>query len=820
MELHGSIKKTLLCGAVLLSCWPVVAQQTGGQPGSRPRELFNQLNNLSIDPGQIYALRGAQISRDRVKIYFNRGFIGFFEKADGETTGALYAGDGEVLLVPPNSTEKGSLAQFTQSAVLEERFSFAYLRFTDQTAKELMALARIPDPEDSEQPTGFVDQWSPVVRRLNPGFSLRILEDLLGERDRPYFVAQFQGVNLGGFAVAVDERAPEAVSAGATRFSHENRFTDIWCSFPSRTSETRSDSLAVGSVKVDSYKIDTRIDADNSLQGHAELQLESESNADQVLVFLLSNRLRVSEVRDEEGKQLEIFQGQPPGESASAFGADWVAVALPSARPVGSRFRLDFTYQGRVISDVGNGVLYVSAHEGWYPNRGLNMRARYDLTFRYPDRLTLVATGARVEESSEAGWKRSRWVSETAFPVAGFNLGPYDSRLRKIGKTTIEVYATSEAEAALERRHAAATRTGLRTVLLPSGRLTVEPVPKVVKPLAPSALLDQVAEGAARAIRYYESLFGPFPYPRLAIAQIPGDFGQGWPELVYLPTLSFLPEPEQTELGLVGKMQKLQDRAMVAHEIAHQWWGNEVGWRSTHDQWLSEGFASYSALLYLMQEKDGQRMATDLLRGYKHDLMSKTPEGSTIESGGPIWLGERLSNSQNPDGYSNIVYKKACWVLHMLRVLMTDPATGSDERFIRMLRDFLVAYRDSNPSTDDFIRHAAKYMPPALDLEHNHSLNWFFDAWVYGAGIPTYKLKATTRALGPDKYVTQGTIEQSDVPSDFQMLVPVVATYGRGKNVTLGLVAVSGEGGHFRFRTSAKPSHVAIDEDNLLAVSH
>jgi Peptidase family M1 domain len=810
---------TFFCMAFILCGRPCSAQQPQVTQAPNPRQLFDQLNNLSIDPGQIYVLRDAQISRDRVNIYFNRGFIGFLGKVGGETTGAVFFGEGEVLLIPPNATEKESLAQFTQSPVLEENFTFAYLRFTDATAKELLALARLPDPQDLDQPTGFAEQWNPVVHRLNPDFSVRILQDLLGDRDRPDFHAQAQGVNLGVFAVDVDERAPEAVSVGAARISHATLFTDIWCSFPSRRSEARSASWEMEPVQVRSYKIDTLINADNTMEGHAELQLESRSSVDRVVIFQLSSRLRVSEVRDEHGQKLEIFQSPPSNDPVKLPGSDdWFAVALPSPYRVGSQFRLNVTYKGNVITDVGNGVLYVGARGSWYPNRGTNTRATYDLTFRYPDRLTLVATGKRVEESSSQGWKHSRWISDGAFPIAGFNLGAYDSRQRQAGKIAIEVYATPEAEAALEERHVAA-QPPVGPLLWPrSGRLVIAPVERPVTPLDPAALLDRVAESASRAVKYFETLFGPFPYPRLAIAQIPGSFGQGWPELVYLPTLSFLQGSERAELGLGGKTGELGEQVMVAHEIAHQWWGNEVGWKTQHDQWLSEGFASYAALLYLAQEKDGGRKAHELLRSYKHDLMNKTPEGKSIESRGPIWLGRRLSNSMNPNGYNNIVYKKACWVIHMLRVLMTDPQSGSDDRFFKMLREFVIAYQGANPSTENFIRHAGKYMTPAMDLDRNHRLDWFFVDWVYGTGIPDYTLHSTTRRLASDKYVTQGTIEQSGVPADFEMLVPVVAIYGREKKVTLGLVAVTEAGGHFKFSTTTKPTRVALDEDNLLAV--
>ncbi|HEV2351009.1 MAG TPA: M1 family aminopeptidase [Terriglobia bacterium] len=783
-----------------------------------PSELLHQLNDLSIDPAQIYVLRGAQISRDRVNIYFNQGFIGFLDKVDGQVTGAVFSGEGEVLLIPPNSAEKASLAGFTGAPILEEKFTFAYMRFTDQTARQLLALARAPDPRDLEQPTGFADSWNAVVHRLNGDFSVRILQDLLGRRDRPYFQAQVQGVEQGVFTVSVDERTSEAVRVGASRLNHGNVYADVWCSFPSRAAPPRSAKPELDPVRVRSYKLDTQINEDNSLEGHADLDLESESSADRILIFQFSNRLRVSEVRDEQNHKLDVFQGEPFVESGGQGGDNWIAVVLPSPRPAGSQFRLTFTYQGNVIADVGNGVLYVGARGSWYPNLGPQARATYDLTFRYPDRLTLVATGHRIEESSADGWKHSRWVSDGEFPVAGFNLGAYHSRTRKAGKIEVEIYATPEAEEALESRNSA-PQFPPRPMDIP-GRSpgVIDTLPVIQPPLSPSALLDHMADNASGAVSYFETLFGPFPYPRLAISQIPGRFGQGWPELVYLPTLSFLQGYELAELGLTQKGADLSGQVIVPHEIAHQWWGNALGWKTEHDQWLSEGFASYAAALYLSQQKGGGRKLHEILRDYMHDLMEKNAEGNTIESGGPIWFGHRLSNSLNPGGYDDIVYKKACWVLHMLHVLMTDPGTGSDARFFKMLRDFVADYRGTDPSTEDFIRHADKYMTPAMDLDHNHRLDWFFLDWVYGTGIPTYKLRAITRQLSKNKFLTQGTIDQSGVSVDFEMLVPVEATYGREKKATLGLVAVTAEGGHFKFFTRFKPTRVTIDEDSLLAV--
>jgi aminopeptidase N len=154
----------------------------------------------------------------------------------------------------------------------------------------------------------------------------------------------------------------------------------------------------------------------------------------------------------------------------------------------------------------------------------------------------------------------------------------------------------------------------------------------------------------------------------------------------------------------------------------------------------------------------------------------------------------------------------------MLRGLMSDPKTGSDERFFRMLRDFISKYQGQSVSTEDFIRHVEKYMTAESDLEKNHKLDWFFNEWVYETGVPTYRIETNVRRLAADKYLVQGSITQSDVPGDFEMLVPVVAIYAKDKRVTLGRVAVSENGGRFKFTTTRKPSRVAIDEENLLAV--
>lgn len=799
----------------LLTFWLLAAAlftaSGAAQHPPEPLELLKDLNSVTLDRPHVYVIRDAHITRGRMEMYLNRGFVAFLTPVAGEVTGAVFWGEGEVLMIPPDRAEKRSLAQFTRSPILEEKIDSVYMRFTDQTAQELLAASRPPDPDDPEQPGPYLDEWVAVAPAPSFETAVRILMDMLGDRNHPYFYAHAHGQELGVFEMVDDERLAEPFSIGSLSKVGTREFANVWCSFP--THRSVDDPLASWDVtaKALAYTLDVHIHPDRSLEGRAEIQLESRSGKDRVISFGLSRWLAVTGVEDDHGHEVTVIQG--PSE-ARVY--DHVEVVLPHPYPAGERFRLIFRYQGNVIADVGNSVLYVGARGSWYPNIDIGLPSEYDMTFHYPRRLVLVATGARIEEKTTDDGTESRWRSDGVFRVAGFNLGPYTSVERHAGKTHITVYATREAESSLEKRRA--TEPAPPLVVGGPNPTVLTPLPMEVVPLAPSALLNSVADVSSQAVQYYASVFGPYPYPRLAIAQIPGRFGQGWPELVYLPTLSFLPKTQRSELGMSREGGDPLGPALIAHEIAHQWWGNLLGWQTYHDQWLSEGLADYAAVLFLEQGKDGNHHFHHLLHIYKDDLLAKTSEGATVESGGPIWLGQRLSSSLDPAGYSNIVYKKACWVLHMLRGLMTDPKTGSDARFFRMLHDFVTHYQGQAVSTEDFIHHAEKYMTPESDLEGNHKLDWFFNEWVYDTGIPTYTLKSEVRALANGSCVVHGTITQSHVSEDFEMPVRVVALYARDRRVTLGQVVVGASGATFKFTTPQKPLRVMMDEENLLAV--
>jgi aminopeptidase N len=237
--------------------------------------------------------------------------------------------------------------------------------------------------------------------------------------------------------------------------------------------------------------------------------------------------------------------------------------------------------------------------------------------------------------------------------------------------------------------------------------------------------------------------------------------------MIYLPTVDYLIPDRGT-----GKEQGFFRDLLVAHEVAHQWWGNIVTSGSYHHEWLMEALANYSAVMY-METKIGVRASEIALESYRKALFERGPDGETAESEGPVVQGRRLEGSNNPNASSAVMYGKGSWVIHMLRRRM------GDERFLKMLGELRHRYEWKALDTEAFRALCAEFLPPG---SADPKLENFFDQWVYGTGVPTLKLTFSVKGK-PGAYRLTGTVTQSDVPDDFSIGVPVEIQKGRGKSV-------------------------------------
>ena len=249
-----------------------------------------------------------------------------------------------------------------------------------------------------------------------------------------------------------------------------------------------------------------------------------------------------------------------------------------------------------------------------------------------------------------------------------------------------------------------------------------------------------------------------------------------------------------------------EDEIFRAHEVAHQWWGITVGYKTYHDQWLSEAFAEYAGLWYMQWIKKDNKRFFQILDEWKNDILSnrKYILGSGAEAG-PIWLGYRTSSSKTEGDYLLIVYKKGAYVLHMLRNMLVDLKTMNEDRFTNMLHDFFDTYKGKDASTNDFKRIVERHCGENMD--------WFFDQWIYGTDIPTYKFSYYISETPDGKYLIDFRIVQEDVPDDFKMYVPLTIKF-KGDQFARLRITIDEPVKEFSLPSPLKPEKIIFNDFN------
>jgi len=113
-------------------------------------------------------------------------------------------------------------------------------------------------------------------------------------------------------------------------------------------------------------------------------------------------------------------------------------------------------------------------------------------------------------------------------------------------------------------------------------------------------------------------------------------------------------------------------------------------------------------------------------------------------------------------------------------MMMYERKGGADAKFQAMMKDFLASHPNQDVSTEDFKHAVEKHMLPTMDIDKNGKMDWFFDEWVYGSEMPSYKLNYSLTSSGDGKTILSGKVEQTGVAKDFVMLVPLYADFGKG----------------------------------------
>ena len=805
-------------GVAFLALWLLVMPFSASAAEDSPKENYEALNSLRVSPVAVYPISASdriELRRGDGHFTFDSGKLAFFAPFKSQVTGAVFSGRGHVVAAPRDPVEKQQMARFLGAPVLDEAFSDVYLRFTDDTAAELLrelSSAGVQPVQDTE----FAVRWDPIAAQVNPGQSLRLLFDIVSAHPEPYFYAAVEGNTTGPFDMMIDPQRSEGALLGQPKRNGTIDYYDVWASYP-----LPGQSPARRRFSALDYEISTSILADTSLDAKADVRMRAETGGERAIGFQLARALTVESVTGQHGEQLTFFQNEGMNlQDRLSHGTDYLFVILPSPPEKGSEFTLHFRYRGRVIENAGNGVLFVDARESWYPHFGAAADfANYDLTIRWPKKLKLVATGAKRGETEDGEFRVGHWQSEKPVSVAGFNLGDYSSMSLASDALSVDVYANRALERSvggqLESHGVQAPR--ILTPLSPEGRTGPNAMAINPPPPRPADALKSLAREIEASIRFYEGLSGPFPFQKLSVSQIPGTFGQGWPGLLYLSTYSYLPAEAQLRAGLSVSGQEHFSELVPFHEVAHQWWGNIVGWDSYRDQWIDEAMANYLALLFADTQKHTDHSLRVWLTRYRDNLVAKIPDtDQSFTDIGSLELGNRLNSSKSPLGFEQVIYSKGAWVMHMLHEELRQPNTKNpDERFNTLLHTLMTKYSYRALSTDDLQHEVEAVMTKSMDLEGGRSMEWFFDQWVRGTAIPAYRVEFSAR--NTDKgFLVRGKLFQENVPHSFLAPVPLYAGSTAGHSTYLGTVVASGPETSFHFISKTEPHKLVIDPQMTL----
>jgi len=765
-----------LAAAILLASFlPLHASDTP-TPAPNSDPTYQQLRNLTLS-GEAVTVTNLTLKRDAGTFHLHSGTVCFVTPVQGMVTGAVFAGEGHFVLDPPLESERKSLKLLTKEDEFSENFNQAVLRFTDSTYDEIK---KAGSPASAGCDAGLLKESQNTTRhKLKYNLEARILAEVLSPAPRGLFVAFIHGKHYNG-----KERYQIDPDSGSEQVGFmtydENKMGD-WASFNISGDHPAG---AVGKpFRIEHQQLDATFEKSGKLLGKATADLVVQRKGLRVVGFDLFRPLRVQSVTA-NGQALSFIQ-----EDKNEDGD--FAVILPKVLTEGEKISITTAYEGKdAVVNTGNGNYYPVAREDWYPNNpdvGFGEYVLYDMTLRIPKGMKMAATGVLVSESNEGGQNVTVWKSENPQTVAGFSFGRFKGEEAKLTKPEyfIQSYANEESPDWVNGlQHAVNDDLPTQGSHMGAG--------VALGTMSTVSLNKKALAEGLMAVQLYTDYFGPSLFKHLQLTQQTAcGAGQSWPEVVWIPICYYFDTTVRHSLGL-DQADRGYWKAVTPHEVAHQWWGNTVGFASGRDQWMSEGFAEMSASLYLSMIEKNPKKFTEFWNDERELLLERNAQGFRAIDAGPLTMGYRASNSRTGlDVTRRLIYPKGAYILHMIRMMMWDRKTG-DQNFKTAMQDFVKTYSGKAATTEDFKAMMEKHMTPEMDLEGNHRLDWFFNEYVYGTALPTYKFDSTFDKDANGDVVFGFKVTQSGVDDKFRMIVPIYLELADGHTVNLGRARLIG----------------------------
>ena len=695
--------------------WAIAKQQTVSS--------FGALYNLALGPRQ-YEAKNLVLRATDFELRLPQGSVFTAETEEGPTV-LLLVGGGQMIFRPTPPTEREQLRIFARSETLETPFTSAFVRVAPYYMQRYVASGtmteRRADPNDMRTATALFRQDNPKSFGVD-------LADLTADSwslvpGAPDLVAEVHTKRFGVLTYA--------------RSAHENEDVTVFDRARGRNISIypSAEKLAQRGpfysddddqeCEVIHYDIDTSLDpARQYVEGTARLTLRTRKANVNAVTLRLAETLAVRSIVSREFGRLIALRVRNQNS---------VLVNLPKPVARGAVIAFTIIYNGRVTPqmidreaislddargqevdeepDIPLEPSYLYSNRSyWYPQGETTTYATATLRVTVPAGFRCVASGD-PNPMTVAAMSRP--------PVAGTEL--VFRALQPVRYLSVLVARLTPLPSRLLRR--------VITDALSSQDMTLNPGvfyrDVEIGMFAAPRMRNRTpafGERAGDILRFYASLVGDCPYPRLTVAlverELPGGHSPAYLAIISQPVLP-------SRLDWRGDPTSFSDfpEFFIAHEIAHQWWGQAVGWKNYHEQWLSEGFAQYFAALYAERLRGS---------GVFNNIVERLQSWAVKKSGeGPVYLGYRIGHvKRDSQLFRAIVYNKSAAVLHMLRRLLGDDA------FFRGLRRFYQEYRFRKAGSDDLRR--------AFEAESQQSLTRFFERWVYNSKLPRIRFSHRT----------------------------------------------------------------------------
>ena len=731
------------------------------------------LFRLSVRPSTHFAARGLTITATDLVITLEEGSVYLVESEVG-VTGLVLFGRGVMRFTPAPPTEQGQLRIFAGSESLVAPFDSAFVRLHPSEYKERVSVDSLTPTRPNARELRRAQ--AVFARESQKSFSLD-LRDLSRE---PWYLLPQRGDVLAEIHTrrhgALTYLRSVAQAEDVTLFDRDRRRTISLYASAERMA-ARGASFTEDDFRdydVLDYNIDATVSPEREfINGRARIRLRVRAPSLSSLTLRLADTLVVTGVASvEHGRLLHLrIRNQ-----------NSVIVNLPVALDRDAEVTLVVAYSGRVepqhvedesvqaggergdepmITPEPNFLLSNRAY--WYPQNPITDYATATLRITVPEGFGCVASG-QLRGSDEITLRDLLTLTEgkayvfTASEPLRY-LALVVSRFVRVAETTI---GGGEDEPGLNRM-----------------RIAVDANPR--QQGYGRALIGDVEA----IVRFYAGLVGDTPYGSATVAivehELPGGHSPGYFAVLNIPLPGSRSVWRDDPAAFMGFPE-----FFLAHELAHQWWGQAVGWRNYHEQWLSEGFAQYFAALYA-NEARGTRVFQDMLRQFRRWAIAESDEG-------PIYLGYRLGHIKaKPRVFRALVYNKGAAVLHMLRRLV------GDDTFFRAVRRFYTEQKFRKAGTEDLRR--------AFEAESGRPLDRFFDRWIYGAAVPRIRYTRVVSAGTVDVRFEQIGDLVFDIP------VTVTITYADGRTQEV-VVPVTERLVEWNVPTDGVVKQVQINRDN------